>query len=70
MITLKQLEQDHSGGTSYVHGEGSMFVNYNRFLKPFIRACKTNESKTFNFSKSGLRHAIKYLEGGHNAKTQ
>lgn len=63
MVTLKQLEQEHNGGTSYEHGEGSMFVNYNRFLKPFIRACKVNESKTFNFSKSGLQQANKYLEG-------
>ncbi|MNI87638.1 hypothetical protein D3C73_1448500 [compost metagenome] len=57
-ITLKQVKD----GDIKV-GEGNMFVNYNRFLKPFIRACKTNESKTFSFNNTGLKAAIKYLEG-------
>lgn len=55
-ITLQQVKE----GDVKV-GNGNMFVNYTKQLKPFIRACKVNDSKTFNFSNSGLKAAIQYL---------
>ena len=55
-IELSELEKGH-----VKIGEGVMFVDYKRYDKPFIRAIKIDDSKSFDFSDSGLKQAIKYL---------
>lgn len=60
---MKELYNSKTGATSYVVGNGEIFVDFNRYLKPFIKVnIYPDKFKRFDFTKRGYDMAIDYLK--------
>lgn len=61
--TMDELYNSKTGATSFEFGNREIFVNFNRFLKPFIRVnIYPDKTKTFPFTRFGYESAIKYFK--------
>lgn len=61
--TMHDLYNRKTGVTPFRLENCEIFVNLNRYNKPFIRVnIYPDESKTFPFTKSGYRQAVEYVK--------
>ena len=61
-LRLDDLWSTWKGSTPYSNGRIEIWVDFNRMLKPFIKARVSGyDCKSFNFSKSGLQKAKDYV---------
>ncbi len=63
--SMYDLYNRKAGVTPCRIGNCEIFVNFNRYNKPFIRVnVYPEKSKTFPFTRRGYKQAIEFLKGG------
>lgn len=59
---MSDLYSRNKGVNYFRIGNGEIFVNFNRKVRPFIRVnIYPNQTKTFNFTKRGYNTAIEFI---------
>lgn len=62
--SMCDLYSRKAGARSFQIGNGEIFVNFNRRMKPFIRVnIYPDKSKTFPFTKRGHKQASGFFQG-------